>query len=319
MTHEQNPSPAERPMIETRGLRLSVGDFLSIHDLTLRVERGQIHGLVGPLGSGKSSTLKALAGMVPIQSGQAWIDGLDVAVSGAKARARIGYMPGFLGAYDDLRVRDYLEFFAKACQVDPAAAGPRIDRLLELAGLTDRAAAFIQTLDAETRHRLAVVKAAVHDPPVLLFDEPAVGLPVSARIRLRRLIGELAAQGGKTVLICSNILTDLLGLCHRLGIMHGGKLIASGPTDAIAPRLTGARVLELQASGPAEELKRLLAAHPAIGEVHAQGDRVVGSLAGDVDDPGTVVHDLIAQGARIAAFREHQVDLGLLVGQRVRG
>jgi ABC-2 type transport system ATP-binding protein len=307
-----------RAMIEMRDLNLRVGDDLLIRELTLRVEPGEIFGLVGPLGSGKSSTLKLLAGMVPITDGRALVDGLDVATQGVQARSRIGYMPGYLGAYDDLQVRVYLEFFARACRVDPPAARPRIDRLLALAGLTDRAEAYVASLDVEARRRLAVVKADVHDPPVLLFDEPAVGLPTAARVRLRRLIGELAAFGPKTVLICSNVLTDLVGLCHRLGIMHCGRLAVSGPTDSIAHRLTGARILEVEAAGPVEPLVRLLAAHPAIDAVNAHGSHVLASLAGEVDDPGSVVREVAAQGALIVAFREHQIELDLLVGQLVQ-
>jgi ABC-2 type transport system ATP-binding protein len=309
--------PQATAMIETDKLSLRLGEYLVVRDLTLRIEPGQIFGLLGPFGSGKSTTLKLLAGMLHPTGGRACVDGLDVAAEPARARARVGYMPGYLGAYDDFQVRGYLEFFARACGVDPAAAAAHIDRLLALAGLTDQAEQYLSAIDVEARHRLAVVKTAVHDPPILLFDEPAVGLPTDARVRQRRLIAELAAAGSKTVLICSNILTDLLGLCRSLGIMHGGRLLTSGPTETIARRLTGARILELEPAASAEELMRLLSAHPAIDAANTHGGRVLASLAGEIDDPGKVIREIVAAGGAVAAFREHQIDLDLLVEQKL--
>lgn len=307
-------APRSGAIIEMQRLFLRSAEHPVLRDLNLRVERGEIFALLGPIGSGKSSALKLIAGMIGGFQGTAVVDGFDLATHGDQARARIGYMPGYLGAYGDLTASGYLEFFSRACGVDPDAIDGRIQALLALAGLGDRADAYVSTLGDEARHRLAVVKTAVHRPPLLIFDDPAAGLPSAARIRLRGLIREVAATGNHSVLICSNILTDLIGLCGRIGLMHAGRLIASGSADAIARRLTGARILEIEPAGAAEGLIESLRAHPAIDAANMYGENVLASLAGEIEDPGAVLRGF----SGIAAFREHQIDLDLLVGQLVK-
>jgi ABC-2 type transport system ATP-binding protein len=300
-------------MIQARDLSLQIDNRVLLRAINLTVRRGEIGGLIGPIGSGKSTLLKSLAGMLPVGEGQAWIDGLDVATQGERARARVGYVPGYFGAYADLRVGDYLDFFARAQGADVEAIRHHRARLLGLAGLEDRANALIESLDLESFHRLAVIKAALHQPAVLLFDEPAVGLSNAARVRLRRLIGDLIASGDYAALICSNVLTDLTGLCHRLGVMHEGRLVAEGPAADVLSRLTGSRILELEPGEATQPLLALLRAQPEIDAANAYGGHVLASLAGQVEDPGAFIGRLVAAGAQVVAFREHQVDLELVL------
>jgi ABC-2 type transport system ATP-binding protein len=311
------PDPAAIEwMIEFDGLTQRLDLESALEDIHLRVAPGQVHGLLGPFISGKSSLVKLAAGMAPIQKGIVRIGGVAVDPANSAGRRLAGYMSGFVGAYDDLTRREYLAFFAAAAGVDPGAARRRIDALLELIGMADSADALIHGLALEARHRLALAKAAVHAPPVLLIDDPGKGLPLAARLRMRKLINQIQQLDGAAVLLASNILTDMATLCGRMSLMLGGRIVREGAYEEIAPQLGPFRRIELviaEADRPAAAA--LLEAHSAIGSVAESEEGLIATLDGLCADPTAVIGELAAQGAAIARYRELEVDIKAFIEQ----
>lgn len=299
-------------MIETHDLAWTIGRHARLEGLTLKVGAGERVGLLGPIHSGKSTALKLLATLIAPTGGTATVAGRDVVREAEQVRQQVGYMPFFMGLYDDMRVGEYLEFFARCARVDPQA---RTGELIELAGLTGRADEYVDALDREARQRLGLMRTLVHDPPVLLLDHPSIGLDLPACLRFRELIGRVGALG-KTILVGSNMMTDLVGLCDRIGVLHEGRLIALGPADEIAARLGGGRLLEIEVAGAAADALAAARRNPAVLEADAEEQFLLLSLDGRVENPLEVVREL---GVRAVRLREHQVDARPLLGPAETG
>lgn len=293
-------------MIETRDLSWAIGRHSRLDALTLEIAEGERVGLLGPIHSGKSTALKLLATLIEPTAGQASVAGHDVVREAEQVRRKVGYLPFFMGLYDDMRVSEYIEFFARCADID---AGKRSDELLELAGLESRVEEFVDALDREARQKLGLIRTLVHDPPVLLLDHPATGLDLPACLRMRELIGRIGAMG-KTILVCSNMMTDLVGLCDRIGVLHEGRLIALGPAAEIAGRLGGGRLLEIELAGPAADALEAARRNPAVLEADAEEEYLLLSIDGRVENPLEVVREL---GVEVVRLREHQVDARPLI------
>lgn len=297
-------------MIETHDLSLRYHGVDVIQSLDLRVEEGSIHGLLGPLGAGKAAAMKLLAGLVPPSSGEGHVAGFDLLTQADAVRRHVGFLPDHVGSYLDMRVAELLNFFARLNHVPAEEIPPRRKRSLELAGLTDRAEATVEELDREQRRRLNVVKTLMHEPKVLLFNEPAIGLSMDARLRTRELIGRLRDLK-KTILVSSNLLTDLVGLCDRIYLIDRGRIFGEGTAEAIAQQLEGAHVLEFETGRPAH-LRRLLAARPDVLRAEVHGEHVLCQLRGLVLDPRMIAYGVAAQGADVQGWRELQIEFDLM-------
>ena len=275
-------------MIELINLSKTDSDYPPIDGLTLSIAEGEIFGLLGPVDSGQSTTLRILATLLKPSGGDALIQNRSVSREPEAVRRLIGYQPNFFGAYEDMRTSEYLEFFALAYGVAPHGRREHLDRLLALAGLEDQKDLYIAKLDREMRQRLAVIKTLVHDPPVLLLDEPADGLNLAARLRIRELI-QAIHRTGKTILVCSNIMSDLLGLCQRLAILQCGRLLGVGSTEEMLRQYACERLIEAEIVGNPAQVCDRLNAIPAVSGAQAHGDALIFSLHCSVADPGA--HD----------------------------
>lgn len=293
-------------MIETQELSKYYEERPAFERLTLRVGQGEVFGLLGPLGSGRSTLLKVLAALLAPTAGQARVAGWSLAAEPAEVRARVGYLPGFFGAYEDMRVWEYLEFYGQAYRIAGTRLPGRVSELLALGGLESRRKDYIAALSAEQRQRLGLIKTLLHDPPVLLLDEPAMGLEPAARVRIRELLARLV-RPGKTVLISTNLIMDLAGICDRIGVLHGGRLLLEGAAAEVLGRLAGERLIELEVRGAAEAVCAAAQAHPGVRQAVPNAGNVVFSLEDAADDPGRVIGELIGQGVPIAAWREHEI------------
>ncbi|MEA2686151.1 MAG: type transport system ATP-binding protein [Actinomycetota bacterium] len=222
--------------VRTVGLTKRFGDLIAVRDLSLDVPTGSVFGLIGPNGAGKSTTLSILASVLTPTSGTARVAGCDPVHDARGVRRRVGYMPDVLGVYDNLSVQEYLEFFAAAYALPRAAWKGLVDGLLELVGLEVKRTAMVESLSRGMKQRLALARALVHDPEVLLLDEPASGLDPRARVELRALLAELQSMG-KTIVISSHILSEMEEMCSHVAIMEAGRLLAVG-----SPRDIGAQV-----------------------------------------------------------------------------
>jgi ABC-2 type transport system ATP-binding protein len=244
--------PPAAPAVRISNLTKRYGTTFAVRELDLEIERGAIYGLIGRNGAGKTTTFSVLASLLTPTAGHVELLGLDPAKQPADVRRVMGYMPDVLGLYDDLRVDEYLDFFAASYRIPKASRVGVIDGLLELVDLTSKRDAVVNSLSRGMKQRLSLARALVHDPEVLILDEPASGLDPRARVELRNLLVELKDLG-KTIIVSSHILSELAEMCTAVGIMEGGQLLASGPPNEIRDRLGGVRTVQVRFVGGTEE------------------------------------------------------------------
>jgi len=234
--------------VRTVALTKRYGKLAAVDDLDLEVPEGSVFGLIGPNGAGKSTTFAILASILSPTSGAVEVAGFDPSLDPRSVRRHLGYMPDVLGVYDNLQVDEYLEFFAAAHGLRRSSWPGLIDGLLELVGLEVKREAMVESLSRGMKQRLALARALVHDPEVLVLDEPASGLDPRARVELRTLLGELRAMG-KTVVISSHILTEMEEMCTHVAIMEAGRLLAAGQPGEIGDRLRGGHGVVVRLAG----------------------------------------------------------------------
>src|SRR5918997_4043740 len=239
------------PLVEIENLRKEYKNLVAVRGLSLTLDAGDIFGFIGPNGAGKTTTIKMLATLLEPTSGSARVDGIDVRADPEAVRGRIGYMPDAFGVYDDFKVWEYLDFFASAYRIPRDDRPSLIDDVLELTTLTRKKDAYVEELSRGMKQRLCLAKTLVHDPKVLLLDEPASGLDPRARIEIKELLKELKAMG-KTILVSSHILPELADFCNMIGIIEQGELIVSGDVSEIMRQVAGGKVLELKVASEAE-------------------------------------------------------------------
>lgn len=245
--------PPEAPIISTRGLTKRYGSLVALDHLDLDISRGAVFGVIGPNGAGKSTAFSILATLLVPSEGSALVCGLDPVTQPKDVRSRIGYMPDVMGVYDRLRVDEFLEFYAAAYRIPRSRWSDLVDQLLDLVDLDVKRSAMVDSLSRGMKQRLSLARALVHDPEVLILDEPASGLDPRARIEFRDLV--LALQDlGKTVLISSHILAELQSMCSEVAIIEAGRLLASGSPTAILATLGHARQVKVRFAGGDEEL-----------------------------------------------------------------
>jgi len=293
--------------IETRNLTRYYGKVTAVADLNLQVSAGALFGLIGPNGAGKTTTLRMLAGLLEPSSGTILLNGQEVNHNWPELRKKIGYMPDFFGVYEDMLVWEYLDFFARCYNLPTTRRRQVTDELLELVDLTEKREAYVQTLSRGMRQRLCLAHALVHDPQILLLDEPASGLDPRARVEMRELLRELGAMG-KTILVSSHILSELAELCDSVGIMEKGQLVASGSLAEISFLATQGRNLRIKSISPLEEVKSKLNNLVGVGQVQDSGDGDRKSLEvefqGDDDAIANLLSILVSQGVKVISFIE---------------
>lgn len=307
-------------MVDIQNLRKEYSNNLvAVKGLSLFLDRGDIFGFIGPNGAGKTTTIKMLATLLRPTSGRAFIDGIDVTREPERVRGIIGYMPDNFGVYDDIKVWEYLDFFAAAYKI-PRDKRPRIiDDVLELTDLTVKKDSYVEELSRGMKQRLCLAKTLVHDPQVLLLDEPASGLDPRARIEIKELLKELKNMG-KTIIISSHILPELSDFCNKIGIIEQGELIVSGDVGEIMRQVTGGQVLDLRVvPDDTDKAVAILNGLPGV-----RGSRVVDQdlkvdYVGEPDHTHEVLTALVAGGVRVRAFSEEQTDLEDIFMRVTRG
>jgi ABC-2 type transport system ATP-binding protein len=295
-------------MIETFGLTKYYGSLGALVNLSLKIEEGDIFGFIGPNGAGKTTTMRILATLLEPTSGRAEINGLDVATAGREVRRAVGYMPDFMGVYDDLKVYEYLEFFAAAFGLMRRKRRAVIDDVLELTDLTSKRAAAVDSLSRGMQQRLQLARVLIHDPKVLILDEPASGLDPRARIEIRELLRELKRMG-KTIMISSHILSELEEMCDHVGIIEHGQLIFSGTMEEIRQRIGIAAKFRVQVGGDVERAVDVLTALPQVQEVRRlEGALSVTFKEGEPHD-GLLARTLVQAGIELIALVPEQLKL----------
>lgn len=311
-------------MIETRDIRVDYGELTAVRDVSLSIGPGEIYGLIGPNGAGKSSLIRILATLRKPTYGDAVIAGHDVLDDVAAARARIGYMPDLAPVHEDLKCREFLDFFAAAHFIDRRDRRRRIEECLELVKLSDKAEAMAGTLSRGMTQRLVLAKTMLHDPSVLFLDEPASGIDPIARIDLRNLLRFLGDQG-KTILVSSHILNELNDYCTSVGIMKTGNLRVSGRIEDVVSAADdlagGTRLWELTAigEGAVDRAREILIGLPNVESAAARGRVIEVEMQGDDQDAAEMLAAVVSEGIAVAGFTERRrgvEDLMMSVGGR---
>jgi ABC-2 type transport system ATP-binding protein len=297
-------------VIETRGLTKRFGDLTAVDSLSLDIGPGEVFGFIGPNGAGKSTTMKILACLLTPDAGTAKVGGFDVTRDGPSIRRILGYMPDFLGVYDDLTVDEYLQFFAAAFRIERRRRRTVVDSVLELTDLTDKRRAMVDSLSRGMQQRLGIARVLIHEPKVLLLDEPASGLDPRARIEMRSLLMELARMG-KALMVSSHILTELAEMCTTIGILERGRLLYAGTIDDAYARVQSGESIAIRLEGDSttEAAAAALERDPRVAMVTRDNGQLLVDLAPGQHGHHFLIESLIAAGARIASFTPQRVKL----------
>jgi ABC-2 type transport system ATP-binding protein len=312
-------------IIETRDLIKRYGKFTAVSGLSLEVPTGSIYGFVGPNGAGKTTTMRMLTTLTRPTSGQAWVAGHSVTDEPRAVRRSIGYMPDEFGVYDDMRVWEYLDFFAACYDIPENERKRLIDDLLELVDLTHRREDMVDKLSRGMKQRLSLARTLAHDPLVLILDEPASGLDPRARVEIRELLVELAKMG-KTIFFSSHILADVAEICTHIGIVEAGQMVIQGSMDEMRAQLTPHReiIVTVRDNDTAEQVKSLLAGTPDVLEVsiiEPKGgrSRVQINYAGDDEGVAAINQKLASAGILVMGFTEETKDLEAMFMRVTKG
>jgi ABC-2 type transport system ATP-binding protein len=292
-------------MIELINFGKRYGDFTAVEGLSLKIEAGEMFGFIGPNGAGKSTTIRFLATLLRATFGEGLVNGHSVTRDPLSVRRSVGYMPDNFGVYDGMKVWEFLDFFAVAYQIRKSKRRQVISDVLELLDLAHKRDDFVNGLSRGMKQRLCLAKTLVHDPPVLILDEPASGLDPRARLEVKALLKELR-QMGKTILISSHILTELADCCTSIGIIERGTLLMHGPIDEVYRQIRGNRVVEIRCVD-ATSMDHALAVVRGIPEtldVQVDGERIIAELAADDDQVANLLQTLVGKGIRVQSFAE---------------
>jgi len=295
-------------MIKLENVSKYYRSFPAVNDVSLEIGRGEVFGFIGPNGAGKTTTIKMMATLMLPSQGKLSIGGLDVEKEPYEVRRLIGYMPDSFGVYEDLLVWEYLDYFAALYKLPPAQRKRATADVLDLTDLGVKRDSQVMSLSRGMKQRLCLAKTLLHDPEVLLLDEPASGLDPHARIEIRELIRELCRMG-KTVLVSSHILTELADFCTSIGIIEAGHLLAAGRIDEITSRLTGNLVIEITVKGDPALALEALAERPEVPRTTCDGRVLRAEFAGHADDIDELLDYLIGRGVRILGFTPVGADL----------
>ncbi len=312
-------------IIESRNLVKKFGKFTAVHDLSLAVPAGSIYGFVGPNGAGKTTTMRMLTTLTRPTSGQAWVAGASITGDTRKVRRAIGYMPDEFGVYDDMRVSEYLDFFAACYDIPEADRRRLITDLLELVDLAHRRDDMVDKLSRGMKQRLSLARTLAHDPAVLILDEPASGLDPRARVEIRELLVELAKMG-KTIFCSTHILADVNEICTHIGIIEAGQIIAQGSMEEMRAQLQPHReiTVTLADHNAVEAARRALSSVGGvlgISELEPKGGRARLRIDFSGDDAGVAALStaISAAGIAILGFAEEQRDLEAMFMRVTKG
>ncbi len=295
-------------MIEVSHFTKRYGDFVAVDDLSLSIGQGEVFGFIGPNGAGKSTTIRFLATLLRPTSGEGRVAGHSVVDDPMAVRRVIGFMPDDFGVYDGMKVWEFLDFFAVAYEIPRAYRKQIIGQVLELLDLTHKRDDYVNGLSKGMKQRLCLAKTLVHDPPVLILDEPASGLDPRARLEMKALLTELRGMG-KTILVSSHILSELADFCTMIGIIERGKLLAAGSIRDIQKQMRSHRVLRVGVLDDSERAASILRDDSGIKSVEAFDHTVTAEFHGEDDDLARLLGRLISSGIGVHSFSEENLSL----------
>lgn len=295
-------------MLVIENLVKKYGKFKAVDNLSLQIGKSHIYGFVGANGAGKTTTMKIVSGLLRPTSGRVMVDGLDIAKKPVEYKKKIGYMPDFFGVYDDLKVTEYMEFYSGVYGIFGAECEKITDQLLELVNLTDKKDAYVDSLSRGMKQRLCLARSLIHNPELLILDEPASGLDPRARVEMKEILKELKDMG-KTILISSHILPELAELCTSIGIIEHGKMVVSGTVDEIMERVALKKTLRIRVMGDMEPAVKLLKEQTTVGAVSLHNDYIEADFKGTEEDMVQILKTAVGAGIPVVSFSQADKNL----------
>ncbi len=297
-------------MIKTINLTKKYGDMYAIRGINLELEQGDLFGFIGPNGAGKTTTMRIIATLLTPTYGEAYVCDNSIYTNPTEIRRLVGYMPDFFGVYDDMTVIEYLEFFAAAYRIHGPARRKRCDEMLEIVDLDFKRDAYANTLSRGQTQRLGLARVLLHDPQVLLLDEPLSGLDPRARIEMRNLLRKLG-QMGKTIIVSSHILPELADICNKVGIINRGEMGFNASISELIKTVRPQTILEVELTAPArsDEAARRLESHPLVESISIERGRLEVVLQAGVEDFSALAGELLEAGLPFKRFAEKETNL----------
>jgi ABC-2 type transport system ATP-binding protein len=295
-------------MIELRGFGKDYGEFTAVESLDLNIDEGEMFGFIGPNGAGKSTSIRFLATLLRASRGDGTINGYSVSEDPMNVRRSVGYMPDAFGVYDGMKVWEFLDFFAVAYKIGRTQRKQVIKDVLELLDLTYKRDDFVNGLSRGMKQRLCLAKTLVHDPPVLILDEPASGLDPRARVEVKALLKELRRMG-KTILISSHILTELADCCTSIGIIERGKMLMHGPIDDVYQQIRGNQVVEARFGANLDSALSIIRSYPEVRDIQVDGSKVVIEFTTAEHNPAELLKSLINNDVEVINFGQKDPNL----------
>lgn len=295
-------------MIKTVDLTKKYGEMFAIQKIELDLEEGDLFGFIGPNGAGKTTTMRIIATLLNPTWGEAYVCGHSIYTKPKEIRRLVGYMPDFFGVYDDMKVIEYLEFFAAAYRIKGPARRQRCEEMLEIVDLDFKRDAFANTLSRGQTQRLGLARVLLHDPQVLLLDEPLSGLDPRARIEMRNLMRRLGEMG-KTIIVSSHILPELADICNKIGIIDRGVMTVNSAVEDVMQQVRQRVVLQIGVTGDLSAAAKILEQHADVDTIEENAGQLTVMLIPEATDYSELSATLVDAGHRLTLFREEEVNL----------
>lgn len=293
----------EKIMLVISNLVKSYGKFKAVDNLSLEIGKGQIYGFVGANGAGKTTTMRIVAGLLKASSGSVVVGGMDILKYPVSFKNKIGYMPDFFGVYDDLKVTEYMDFYSGVYGIEKSQRPKLTDELLELVNLTDKKDFYVDDLSRGMKQRLCLARSLIHNPELLILDEPASGLDPKARVEMKEVLKELRDLG-KTIIISSHILPELAELCTSIGIIEKGKMVVSGTVEEIMQKTAQKKIIRVKVLGEIEGAVKLLKEQPSIGNVNVHNDYLEADFNGTNEIMAEILRTAVKNDIPVISFTE---------------
>lgn len=305
-------------MLQINDLTKNYGSFTAVNHLTLHIPEGELFGFVGPNGAGKTTTIRIVCGLLPASGGQVRIGGTAATVGSKEMKRLIGYVPDFFGVYDNLKVKEYMDMYGSMYSMHSRDIAKLTDDLLELVNLTDKKEFYVDTLSRGMKQRLCVARALLHNPKLLILDEPNSGLDPRARVEMKELLKNLHSMG-KTIVISSHILAELSEMCSSIGIMNRGQLVASGKIEEIMQRLSGGNRIHIRVDAGMETAVRMMKEQAGAVVESVRENELIITYNGSDEDICAMIGRLIQNQVLLTGFYKEEGNLETLFMQLTGG
>lgn len=305
-------------MLYINNLTKKYGAFTAVRQLSLHIPEGDLFGFVGPNGAGKTTTIRMVCGLLRATSGSIKIGNVKGAVGSKEMKRMIGYVPDFFGVYDNLKVREYMDMYGSMYGMYARETAKLTDDLLELVNLSDKKEVYVDTLSRGMKQRLCVARALLHNPKLLLLDEPSSGLDPRARVEMKELLKNLHSMG-KTILISSHILSELSEMCTSIGIMNHGQLITAGRIEEIMYQLSGGKRIHIQISSEMETAVRILKEHAGVVLESVMENEAIITNSGTDEEISALIGALLQNKVILTGFYKEEGNLESLFMQLTGG